>query len=458
MPPRIPANRPAFDRRERPGPGGRPGHLVRGVNGLEPFRLALHMVTPTRYRPFRNWSGSQACVPAYTVRAETEQDVLDAVRLAIRDGLSVRPMGSGLSFSAVCQTGGLLLDQAGLSGITGIDAARGRARVLAGTKVWRLCELLWEAGWSLMQQGALDAQSIVGAFSTGTHGTGTQLACMASNVRWVRLVDGSGEIVEIGEDEPDRLHAAQVSLGTLGVITEVELEVVPRYHLAEDIRWASWDESMSHWDESREHRHYAAMWFPHHHSPELYAVPPPEGMAMADKVMEQRFNPVELVDESAIVEEFGSRRHRAYTILSLGGGVMPPLYEEMEYMVPAERAQEAAGAVRTLFRERHPEHAHPVYLRFIKGDPALLSPFHERDSVSFSIGYAPESDHWTLFTDVDRLLLDGFAARPHWGKNHLLTRERMVNAYPRLDDFVRIRRELDPQGVFLSDHLRPLVG
>jgi FAD/FMN-containing dehydrogenase len=127
-------------------------------------------------------------------------------------------------------------------------------------------------------------------------------------------------------------------------------------------------------------------------------------------------------------------------------------------MVPVERGQAAAAAIRSLFREHHPDHPFPLYLRFIAGDPAFLSPFHGRDSMSLSVGYAQASDHWSLFADVDRLLVDGFDARAHWGKNHLMTRDRLQETYPRYDDFVRIRRELDPAGVFLNDHLRALVG
>lgn len=410
------------------------------------------------YRPFRNWDSSQSCVPAYTMGAQTEQDVVDTVRLAMRENLAVRPIGSGLSFSPVCQTGGVLLDVAALSGITGVDSANRRVRVLAGTKVWKLAELLWDAGWSLPQQGALDAQGIVGAFSTGTHGTGTELGCLASFVRWIRLVDGSGAVVEIGEDDPDRLHAAQVSLGTLGVFLEVELDVVPYYYLAENVAYPSWDESMSHWSDAFENRHYAVMWFPHDGSPETYGIPTPPGQAMGDHVFEARWNVIELEDESGIVETFGSRRHRAYTILSLGGGVMPPLYHELEYMVPSEQAQDAAAAVRALFLERHPQHVYPLFIRFIAGDPAFLSPFHGRDSVALSIGAGPGSDYWPLFEEVDRLLVDGFAARAHWGKNHLMTRDRLRATYPRYEDFVRIRQEFDPRGIFLNDHLRALVG
>jgi FAD/FMN-containing dehydrogenase len=352
----------------------------------------------------------------------------------------------------------VLLDVSELSGITGVDGANNRVRVLAGTKVWKLAHLLWDAGYSLPNQGALDAQGIVGAFSTGTHGTGTQLGCLASFVRWVRLVDSGGDVIEIGEDNPDWLHAAQVSIGMLGVFLEVELQIVPRFHLAEDVAYTSWDGSMSHWSDAFENRHYAAMWFPHDGSEDTYGIPTPAGEAMGDRVFETRCNVIDLEDESQIVEEFGARRDRAYTIMSMGEGLMPPLYEELEYMVPLELGQQAAAAVRALIYERHPTHMHPMYLRFIAGDQAFLSPFHMRDSVSLSIGGDATGDYWPVFRDIHHLLVNDFAARAHWGKNHLLTRDDVMKAYPRYEDFVRVRRELDPQGLFLNDHTRALFG
>jgi FAD/FMN-containing dehydrogenase len=423
------------------------------MTATEPTPLEARLA---QYRPFRNWCGSQSCVPAYTMTAQTEQDVIDTVRFARRRNLAVRAIGSGLSFSPVCQTGGVLLDVSALSGITGLDGANHRVRVLAGTKVWKLAELLWGAGYSLANQGALDAQGIVGAISTGTHGTGTELGCLASFVRWVRLVDGAGDVIEIGEDNPDWLHAAQVSIGMLGVLLEVELEVVPRFYLAEEVAYPGWDESMSHWSDAFENRHYAAMWFPHDGSPDVYGIPTPDGEAMGDRVFEARCNVIDVEDESQLVETFGTRRNRAYTIMSLGGGLMPPLYHELEYMVPRELGQEAAAAVRALIQQRHPEHLYPMYIRFVAGDRAFLSPFYMRDSVALSIGGSPEHEYWPVFKDIDRLLADSFAARAHWGKNHLMTRDRVREVYPRYDDFVRVRRELDPHGTFLNDHTRAL--
>jgi hypothetical protein len=102
--------------------------------------------------------------------------------------------------------------------------------------------------------------------------------------------------------------------------------------------------------------------------------------------------------------------------MSMGEGLMPPLYEELEYMVASERGQQAAAAVRALIYERHPTHMHPMYIRFIAGDQAFLSPCHMRDSVSLSIGGDATGDYWPVFRDVHHLLVNDFAARAHWGR------------------------------------------
>ena len=108
---------------------------------------------------------------------------------------------------------------------------------------------LWEHGLSLVNQGDIVAQQIAGAVSTATHGSGLRLGSFSSGVRRIRLVTAGGAIVEIGEDEPERLHAAQVGVGMLGAIVELELEVAAAYRLSERIEHWSWDEAWGSFDE-----------------------------------------------------------------------------------------------------------------------------------------------------------------------------------------------------------------
>lgn len=214
-------------------------------------------------KTWSNWGGNQSATPAYTVRPRTEQEALDAVRFAIKEGLSVRAVGAGHSFTPLVHTGGMLMDLSQLSGITSTDTARRRVRAKGGTPIHVFGDLLWEQGLGLANQGDIDKQSISGAISTGTHGSGIELGCFSSALRWVRLINGHGEIVEIGEDQLHELRAAQVALGTLGIFLEVELQVVDRYHLQEQITYPTWEQTRSTWqDDIAGNRHYSFLWCP----------------------------------------------------------------------------------------------------------------------------------------------------------------------------------------------------
>ncbi|MGB7447679.1 MAG: FAD-binding protein, partial [Ornithinimicrobium sp.] len=203
-----------------------------------------HAVTEQQWS---NWGGNQVCTPALTVRPQAEQEVVDAVRYAIHEGMTVRVAGTGHSFTPVVQTGGMLLDLSCLQQVTGVDSDTRRVRALGGTAIREFGEPLWEAGLSLSNQGDIDAQTIAGAISTGTHGSGIELGSFSSSVRWIKLVTGSGEVIEIDETDLRRLRAAQVAVGTLGVVLEVELQARPAYYLREQVTYETTDELLEHW-------------------------------------------------------------------------------------------------------------------------------------------------------------------------------------------------------------------
>ena len=161
---------------------------------------------------------------------------------------SIRPVGTGHSWTGLCTTDGVQIDVSALTGIRVVDRDRKRVAVKAGTTIFELGEALWEEGFSLKNQGDIDVPTIAGALSTGTHGSGIELGILASSVRRVRLVNGHAELVDITEDDPDALHAAQVSLGMLGIIVEVELEVVDRYYLEEEVTYPTWDALLEGWE------------------------------------------------------------------------------------------------------------------------------------------------------------------------------------------------------------------
>ncbi|OOP60397.1 FAD-binding protein [Arthrobacter sp. SRS-W-1-2016] len=402
-----------------------------------------------------NWGGNQSATPAFTVRPRTEQEALDAVRFAIREGLPVRAVGSGHSSSPLVQTGGVLMDMSALSGITGTDPVRRRARALAGTTINAFGDPLWEQGLALSNQGDIDKQQIAGALSTSTHGSGKDLGSFSSSLRWVKLINGYGEIVEIGEGQLRELRAAQVALGTLGIFLEVELAVEERYYLQEQITYPTWAETKATWQSDiDENRHYSFLWCPEEGSCELLDLPGAPGLSMANRSYTKRYNIAQIQDEGEISGTEGARLDRSYRIYP--GGFTTP-FHELEYFVPSEVGLAAVEAVQDLIRTKHPDQKYPVEVRWVKADEGYMSQFQGRDTTVITLTTEPGTDYWQFFRDADTVLQE-FEPRAHWGKIHFMTRSRLERLYPELDTFIQIRREFDPRGIFLNDHTRALVS
>ncbi|WP_375389585.1 D-arabinono-1,4-lactone oxidase [uncultured Amnibacterium sp.] len=414
-------------------------------------------LTVHRNRPWTNWGGNIRASPSWTVRPTTESQVVDAVRHAVSNQVPIRAGGSAHSFSPLVATEGLLIDMTGYSGVIGIDASTARVRVRGGTLLRDLGEPLWKAGFSLRNQGDIDRQTIAGAVATATHGSGVRLGSVSSCVRAVRIVDGTGSVRDIDaatDGGGDALLAAQVSLGLLGIVLEVELEVDPAYLLEERISFPLWEETVETWDEDvTANRHYSFLWCHHADSAGLYELPVPDGVDAVGRSFTKRYRVV--TDEEATASRArGTRADRAYRIYP---GTFDLPFHEMECFVPADRGREAVEAVRELIVRRHPEQRYPVEVRWVQAEAAFLSPASGRDSTVISVSGAPRDDYSDYFADVDRALAP-FDARSHWGKLHRMTRDRVEASYPQLDRFDRVRREMDPADLFLNDHLRPLFG
>ncbi|WP_405944498.1 D-arabinono-1,4-lactone oxidase [Streptomyces sp. NBC_00932] len=404
---------------------------------------------------WQNWGENQVFSPAQYAEPSNEAELLAVVRRAIAEGLSVRVAGTGHSSTPLVQTGGLLLSLKHLSGVTGTDVTRRRARALAGTPISAFGDALWEAGLALSNQGDIDKQTIAGAIATGTHGSGSGLASFSAAVRYVRLIDGNGDVVEIGEDDLDVLRAAQVSLGSLGVVIEVELEVSPKYHLRETITYPHVDELISGWDVNPDaHRHFSFLWCPTDGGAELFELPTPAGRPMADRAYTKVYDLAEIHEPEGIDTTEGHRADRSYRIYPDGFG---RIFNELEYFVPREQGLDAFREIRELIHRKYPNETYPVEVRWVAADDAYLSQQYKRDNTVITITVTAGTDYWGYLSDVDAVL-QPYNARPHWGKLHFTTRARMEQMFPELDRFIGIRKQFDPRGLFLNDHLRPLLG
>ena len=414
--------------------------------------MAPTTLTDLRTSTWTNWVGNQSFTPAFTAAPRDEEEVAALVRQAAERGLGVRVAGAGHSFTPVVETSGVRLDLSALRGVLATDPERRRATALAGTRVHDFYEPLWAAGLALRNQGDIDTQHIAGAVATATHGSGTRYTSLSGVVRGLRLVTATGEQLDIGEDDPDLLHAAQVSVGMLGVVTRLELAVTDAYRLREQVGLRSWEDVMEHWDELVSgHRHFGFFWLPSEESAALYNLEG-HGERMADRCYVKVYDEVgpDVPDD----DTEGRRVDRCYRIFPM---VYDPNFHELEYFVPLERAPEALQAMRRLMLARLPESVYPLEVRTVGADEAFLSPQYRTATAVLSVSGTPGTDYWGYLRSVDALLAE-FGARVHWGKLHFLTPERLHELYPRAGDFIALRRELDPAGVFLNEHLRPLFA
>lgn len=418
-------------------------------------------VPPAPPRPWSNWSGLQRCQPSQWLLPASEDELRSAIRTAPGP---LRCVGAGHSFTPLVPTNGSLISLDRLSGVVAVDAQRRQARVRAGTRLGQLSRELHAQGLSLMNQPDIDVQTLAGALATGTHGTGRTLGALHEQVLGLRLVTPSGELLECNAQQNLQLfQAAKVSLGSLGVVTEVTLQLRARHMLHRRVWLEPVQQLLARADAlSQQHRHF-----------ELYLLPfcgYAAGITL-DEVPETQARREAAADEHVLADlkklrdwlgRFPAlRRWVAQRLIDprqsetsvdwshrLLSTVRPTRFNETEYHVPREQGLAALAA--TLERlERRNEVYFPMEFRWVKGDEAWLSPFHGRDSCSVAVHALASEPHDYLLSEIGPLLRS-FGGRPHWGKLHDLGPAQLNTLYPRFADFMKLRQQLDPDRRLLS--------
>lgn len=397
-----------------------------------------------------NWVGNQSFTPHEVIAVADEAQVQDQVAKAAAAGRRVRTFGTGHSFTPIIETD-VLLDTSSLRGISHVDVER--QQVLAGPKttIRDFGEPLWQYGLALANQGDIDTQAIAGAVATATHGSGRRLGSFSSALTGARLVDGQGNLFEISAtSHPELLPASQTSIGLLGVMTQVTIAVVPAYELLAQTDVMRFDQMIESLESDVEtFRHYGFFWMPTDASARLYNL---EG-AGADDCVVKRYREVPMGTSR---EGLGphERVGRSYEIYPM---VYDPNFHEVEYFLPIEDSKEVLKSMRELMMKWLPLSLYPLEIRVVGSESAWMSPNYQRDNLVVSISGEPGKDYWPYLRACDDLFAE-FGGRPHWGKLHFMTRERVAALFPRYDDFVSIRRRLDPAGTFLNDHLGALFA
>ena len=423
---------------------------------------------------WRNWSGEQACFPAELVRPRSTAEVAEAVRRAAAAGRTVRVAGAGHSFTDAVLTEGTLLSLDAMDRVLDADAATGRVRVQAGIRLHALSDELAARGLALENLGDIDVQSIAGATATGTHGTGSGLRNLSSQIEAVQLVAADGEVHEL--DGGDELRAARVSVGALGVVTELTLRTMPLYTLRGVDAPRPLREVMASLHELADaSRHFEFYVFPHSdialtRTNEVVDGPPrPPGAARrwAEDVLlgnhglravcelGKRF-PRRIPQINRAVARTFTERVRVDRSDRVFSGPRLVRFTEMEQAVPREAAAEVIPEILATL-ERYPV-VFPIEVRFVRGDDALLSPAGGRDTVYVAV-HNFVGMPWEAPLRAVQAIGDRYDARPHWGKRHFHTAATLAPRYPDWDAFAAVRERLDPGGRFANDYVRrTLVG
>ncbi len=417
-----------------------------------------------------NWSGSQRCTPTRFIAPRTRQELAQAI---VDGPAPVRVAGAGHSFSGGVPTEGTLLSLDHLARVLDADAATGRVRVEAGIRLKALSSELHARGLAMPNLGDIDAQSLAGALSTGTHGTGTRFPNLAGQVESVELIlaDGTERTITDG----DLLKAARVSLGALGVIVAVTLRCVPAFKLRiVDRPEPLADVLQSLQERADAHDHFEFWSFPHSEvalvrtldeTDDAPRVPGRARTYASDVLMDnhafralsevaKRF-PGQIPRLNRVMAGAASQRERVDWSYRIFASQRLVRFEEMEYALPREHAVEAVQAAKAAL-ERHPV-SFPIELRFSAGDDALLSPAHARESTFVAVHVFRSMPYEAAFRDVEAAM-SALGGRPHWGKRSFLGAPDLAALYPRWDAFQAFRRELDPDGRFANAWLRKVLG
>lgn len=429
---------------------------------------------------WQNWARSASVRPLRVERPRTPEGVQRAVIAAVSQGLKVKAVGSGHSFTGIAVAPGVLLELDDMQGLVSADTATGRVTLLAGTRLHRIPALLAPYGLAMENLGDIDRQSISGAISTGTHGTGAGFGGLATQVVGVSMVTAAGEFLRIDEEQnSELLPAVALGLGALGIIVEVTLQCVPAFVMHAVDEPVPLDDVLSSLTERvAASDHFEFYWFPHtdvaltKRQTRLPEATPRRPLPVVGRWVDETLlsNGVYRVvcaasrAVPAIVPPFsrlavrltGDREYtdRSHRVLTQSRTVR---FREMEYALPAGNVVVAFRETQKLIAERGWRIEFPIEVRFSAADDRWLSTAHGRASAYIAVHRYWRADPTEYFEAVERIMR-AHGGRPHWGKLHTLDAAQLRESYPRFDDFVALRDRLDPGRTFGNRHLERVLG
>lgn len=426
----------------------------------------------------KNWAGNVKWNPSEICYPKTENEIQNIVIKAVNDRKKIRLIGTGHSFSKLCKTDQITISLDNYQGLISTDKELCQATVKAGTKLNELGDLLFQEGMAMENLGDIDVQSIAGTISTGTHGTGTAFGTISTQVTALKFINGKGEIVKCSTSENSELFfAAQVSLGVLGIITEVTLQCIPNYKLVLYTQKESLESVLKNLDDrNSKNRNFEFYWFPYttttftktsnivsetdvdkvnifnywsEYFIENYSFKLLCEIARMFPSQNQRISKICASTISSVKKVAHS--HKIYATQRL------VKFTEMEYNIPADAYTDVWTEVQKLVNSGKYNIHFPIENRWVKGDNIMMSPAYGRDSAYIACHVYQNKENSEYFEALEEIF-KAYDGRPHWGKINTLQTKDIIDRYPQFSTFMKHRQDQDPDGIFVSPYIQQLLG
>jgi FAD-linked oxidoreductase len=420
----------------------------------------------------KNWAGSLSFEPETILAPRSIDEIQQNVIGALEKKKNIRMIGSGHSWTGLFVTNDQLLHLDNYQGIHSVDKENKIIHAKAGTKLFRFTNEAYEHGYSLANQGDVEKQSLAGASSTGTHGTGVNLQSFSNLIEEVTIINGKAELIKIGRDN-ELFNAARLAIGSLGIVSDLKIKMMDKYRLKVNTFPMPMDEALEKLDEWKlKHRHVEIFYFPvgdwalvkimdeTNEEPTKRSFIHKFNESFLENTVYEWFNKAASATGKykicdAIMQKFVSvntlveNAHRAFPT------ERTVRFMEMEYNIPAQDFKMAFSGIRQTIKEKNFQTLFPIEIRFVKSDDLWISPSNGRDSAYIAF-HTYSKEPWRDYFFTMETLLKEFHGRPHWGKWHSRKGPDLEKLYPQFNQFRALREKFDPQGCFLNDHLKEL--
>ncbi|KAK9767078.1 D-arabinono-1,4-lactone oxidase [Basidiobolus ranarum] len=428
---------------------------------------------------YTNWANTYSCKPELYFQPETEEEIIEIIQLAKANGKNIRVVGAGHSPSDLCLTDGYLLSLDKLNKVLKVDHKNHSVTVQAGIRLMDLHEELNKVGLAMSNLGSISEQSVAGAISTATHGTGVEYGCISTQVTEITLLTADCRRIQCSESHnADLFHAALCSLGCLGVILETTIQCEPAFTLSAVQEIRKFDEVMNDFNNLiRTAEHVRFWWIPHTEDVVVWqanrtedkAEPAPYPGWFKDQFIRVhlyqyllnvgRYVPsiIPYVNRKYVDWLFTEKqvvKDRSDKVFNFD--CLFPQYVN-EWAIPWEHTADAMRDIRQFIQDANLKVHFSIEVRFVKEDEVWLSPAYKSNVVYIGIimyrPYGKPVSYKKYWAGYEKIM-KSYRGRPHWAKAHPLTPSDLSAIYPKFDEFCRLRANLDPTGVFLNAYTR----